>query len=266
MSRIIICLLVNLLYPMCLWGQNFDCIPKGKHDAYKDEFFRECRNAERELPYSIKINNGKIDMKKGFIVLDLPFVLDCDTTQQYYMTNPIYDYYMDSDSLVLRQDSYRTVFDFDAVGCFDYKDFFVVVYTFPLANPNYYVSLTINTYTKEGIRIDRLPFFIWRYDLSILEWGENLDESWIEQTGYIDESFEITIRRRTPWEEFHEDHGFCKEGLDDGAYNYLHEYVEYHVYSISDDGHFVEVQKKHKYEVDERNNWAPTKQTNFTKQ
>ena len=254
MKRLTSCLLIIFLYSIGTLGQNFNCIPEGKYEAYLKEFFRECRKAKGELPYNIKINNGRIDIKGSYIVLDLPFILDCDTTLQYYMTNPIYDYFMDADSLVLRQDSYRVIFSTYAFGCFDYKDYMVVVYSFPLANPNYYKALTINTYTKEGIRIDRMPFFIWRYDNNLEE--DEFDPEWLEMSGYIDENFEITICKRTPWDVLHEDYGVQKEGMDDDTYNHLHEYTEYHVYNISDDGHFIEVQKEHKYEVNERNNWT----------
>ena len=217
------------------------------------EFFSECRNAKGELPYNIKINDGAIDMKGEYIVLDLPFIFDCDTTLQYYMTNPIYDYCMDSDSLVLRHDSYRVMFSTYTFGCFDYKDYIVVVYTFPLADPNYYQCYTINTYTKKGIRIDRIPFFILRYDSNLEE--DEFDPEWLELSGYIDESFEITICKRTQWEVLHEDYVARKEEVDEDTYNNLHEYAEYHVYNISDDGHFIEVQKPHKYEADDDNNW-----------
>ena len=258
--RFFIIITVAFFFCLSVNAQPSECIPEGKYDFYLNDFMNDCHNVDATLPYTLRLKNDNLDVKREYIVsiLHTPFILDCNKNIQYYsyMTNPIYDYYMDADSLVLRQGSYRLTFSFSAVACFDYKDYMVVIYTYPLADPNYYETLTINTYAKDGKRIDRLPFFIWRNDLSVLEWGDNLDESWIELTGYIDENFEITTRHRTHWEDIHEEHGFRKEGMDEDTYNHLHEYTEYHVYNISDDGHFIEVQKEHKYEVDEKNNWT----------
>ena len=201
--------------------------------------------------------NWNADMKH-VIISDMTarrFILECDTSLQYYTTKPMYQYFEDMDSLVLVQDGFRISFNFFVVGCFEYKGFMVVVHTYPLADPNVYNCFVISTYSKDTELIDHIPFFVWRTDLDVLEWGDNLDESWIELTGYIDKDFEITVRQRTPWGDIHDEHGFCKEGLDEGTYEHLHEYVEYHVYNISDDGHFVEVQKPHKYEADDDNNW-----------
>lgn len=249
-----------LLFGLECYSQKINGIPADKYEFWRKDFIEDCRKSTAKLPYNIHIQGyWQVDMKKIDLFNETAFILDGDTSLLYYMTKPVYDYYMDADSLVLVQGSYRTTFDFKAIGCFDYKDYVVVVYTFPLANPNFYQCCTINTYSKKGKRIDRMPFFMWRFDFDILDIGENLDASWLEMTGYIDESFEITICQRTPWNIIHDEHGFRKEGLDEDVYNNLHTSIEYHVYNISDDGHFVEVQKPHKYEADERNNWTPIK-------
>ena len=249
-----------LLFGLECYSQKINGIPADKYEFWCKDFIEDCRKSTAKLPYNIHIQcYWQVDMKKIDLFNETAFILDGDTSLLYYMTKSVYDYYMDADSLVLVQGSYRTTFDFKAIGCFDYKDYVVVVYTFPLANPNFYQCCTINTYSKKGKRIDRMPFFMWRFDFDILDIGENLDASWLEMTGYIDESFEITICQRTPWNIIHDEHGFRKEGLDEDVYNNLHTSTEYHVYNISDDGHFVEVQKPHKYEVDEKNNWTPIK-------
>lgn len=256
-----------LLFLTCIKdvdAQITKCIPENKYEYYKQSFIYDCKSTNVSMPFSIKMNeyNWSEDMKYEIFTSYTAkcFILECDTILLYYMTRPIYNYYMDADSLVLVQGSYRTTFNFKAVGCFDYKNYMIVVYSYPLADPNNHKSYTINVYTKDGELIDRMPFFIWRADNELFEADvEEFDAEWLELSGYIDKNFEITICKRTQWEILHEDNGVRKEGMDEDTYNSLHEYAEYHVYNISDEGHFVEVQKPHKYEVDEKNNWTPIK-------
>lgn len=233
-------------------------IPEGKYDLYLNIFLSHCKKVASNLPYNIKINNDLFDIEnpREYIALSLPFILDGDTTLYYYMTKPQYDYFMDADSLVLRSPSYRTLFSFNAVGCFDYKDYMVVVYSFPLDDPNYYKCYTVNTYTKDGKRIDRLPFFMWRRDIDAEEFGDELDPSWLEMTGYIDENFEITICQRTKWSVIHSRDGkdFSKEYFKEQ--DEMRSHREYHVYRIDETGHFEEVKKVNLYEVDDNNTWS----------
>ena len=249
-----ILMFLSVFFTECLSQNKYD-IPEGKYELYLKAFIRDCRRADSILPFHIRTQNFQIETKRNFIVLSLSFILGGDTTQLYYSTKPIYAY-MDTDSLTLIQGSYKTIFDFYAVGCFDYKDFIVIVYSFPLNDPNYYQCYTVNTYTKDGKRIDRLPFFIWRTDFDATEWGDEFDPSWFEMQGYIDENFEITIQQKMPWKIIHARDGedFSQEWLAEK--NEMRAYQEYHVYQINSDGHFVKVQKEHKYEVDDNNNWS----------
>lgn len=251
-------ILFALFYVACLrcFGQSKFVIPTDKYVLCIKDFISDCRKTTTNLPYKIHTTDWLVDVKAQPLFFAVSFILDGDTSLFYYKTKPIYKYYMDADSLVQIMGSYRVAFDFEAVGCFDYKDYMVVVYSFPLADPNYYKCYTINTYTKDGKRIDRLPFFMWRTDFDATEWGDEFDPSWLEMTGYIDDDFEITIRQKLSWSVIHEHDGedFSKEWLTKQDEMRAHE--EYHVYHINNNGSFIEINKKPKYKVDDNNNWT----------
>lgn len=231
-------------------------ISPDKYQKYLTYFIKDCHQASSVLPFKVRMGNAWIDMEEKYLFLAEFFILDGDTTLLMYDENPVTEYYPSNDSLVTVIAGHRALFDFRAVGCFDYKDFMVVVYSFPLDDPNYYQCYTVNTYTKDGKRIDRLPFFMWRRDIDAEEFGDELDPSWLEMTGYIDEDFEITICQRTKWSVIHSRDGidFSKEYFKEQEEMRAHR--EYHVYRIDETGHFEEVKKKNLFEVDDNNTWT----------
>ncbi len=247
MKRFSIRLLLILAFP-CITGsatgQNLG-IPEGKFEFYWEGFIKDCRNASSALPFKIEApDNCFIEMKYGnlFPHVAVPFILDGDTSLLGYVKIEYDDNIAQDDTTgrVIIKKRHRW-FDFEAVGMFEYKDFYVVVYTYPLDDPNEYQCYTVNTYTKDGKRIDRLPFFKWycNYDNDI---------SWFEITGYIDEDFEITIQTRRCWEDAYTRHtGDTLEEI---------EKQQYKVYRINDEGRFELVNKEPEYVVDGKNNWT----------
>lgn len=222
-------------------GQNFE-IPEGKFEIYWEKsFLDKCRKASSELPYKIDApeSNCIIRMKYGnlFGHVAVPFILDGDTALLGYV-NVRYDDYSGE---IIRQR--YTWFDFKAVGFFEYRDYWVIVYSYPLADPNIYQCYTVNTYTKDGKRIDRLPFFKWECNFMSV-----MDISWFEMTGYIDEEFEITVQKRSSWDDVNTG-VYIGETLEEKKKQH------YSVYHINENGKFELVDKEPKYIVDDRNNW-----------
>ncbi|NLC42821.1 MAG: hypothetical protein GX783_00910 [Clostridiales bacterium] len=223
-------------------GQGFE-IPEGKFEVYWEKsFLDKCRKASSELPFKVETptNNCRISMDYGnlFGHVAVPFILDGDTTLRRY-TKIEYD--EDTGKIT---NKYRTSFSFQAIGFFEYKDYWIIVYSYPLADPNIYQSYTVNTYTKDGKRIDRLPFFKWECKLLPV-----MDVSWFEMTGYIDDEFEITIQTRGSWSD-------VNTGIYTGEALEEKKKQHYRVYHINDEGRFELVNKEPKYVVDEKNNWT----------
>lgn len=223
-------------------GQAFE-IPEGRYELYWEKsFLNNSRKASSELPFKIKVpeNNCFINMKYGnlFAHVAVPFILDGDTTLLSYI-----EVKHDEDSGEMLSERY-TWFEFITVGMFEYKDYWVIVYSYPLADPNIYQSYTVNTYTKDGKRIDRLSFFKWECKLLPV-----MDVSWFEMTGYIDDEFEITIQTRGSWSD-------VNTGIYTGEALEEKKKQHYRVYHINDEGRFELVNKEPKYVVDEKNNWT----------
>jgi len=225
-----------------LSGQSFD-IPKGKFDIYwETSFLDKCRKSSSELPFKIETpeNSCLIRMEYGnlFAHVAVPFILDGDTTLLRYTKIEKDE---DTGDILTKR---TRLFNFEAVGMFEHKGFWVIVYSFPLADPNIYQSYTINTYSKDGKRIDRLPFFKWECErLSII------DISWFEMTGFIDENFEITIQTRGSWDDINTGIYKGDELIDKVKQNL-------HVYHINDNGEFELVEKKPHYFVNDKNDWT----------
>lgn len=225
-----------------LSGQSFD-IPEGKFDIYwETSFLEKCRKSSSELPFKIETieNSCQIRMEYGnlFSHVAVPFILDGDTSLLSY--NKI-EKDEDSGEILTK---YTKWFDFEAIGMFEYKGYWVIIYSYPLADPNKYQSYTINTYSKDGKRIDRLPFFKWECKrLSIM------DISWFEMTGYIDENFEITIQSQGSWDDVNTGIYKGNELKEKMKQNYL-------VYHINDNGEFELVKKKPSYFVNDKNDWT----------
>lgn len=226
-------------------GQTFE-IPEGKFEQYWETFFLgKCRKATVELPFSVEIpkNSCMIRMAHGnlFAHVAVPFILDGDTTLLSF-TKVRYD--EDTGELL---DKRITWFDFKTIGFFEYKGYWVIVYSFPLADPNKYQCYTVNTYTKDGKRVDRLPFFKWECARLPV-----IDISNFDMTGYIDEDFEITIQTRGSWDD-------VNTGRYEGEALEEKKKQNYNVYHINDDGMFEEIDKEPQYVVDDKNNWIPNK-------
>ena len=245
MVRLRIRLLISFAF-LCAFctatGQTFE-IPEGKYELYwETSFLNNSRKASSELPFKIEVpeNSCFIRMKYGnlFAHVAVPFILDGDTTLLSYIKIE-----RDEDSgEILRQQN--TWFDFKTVGMFEYKGYWVIVYSYPLADPNTYQCYTVNTYSKEGKRIDRLPFFKWECGLISV-----IDISLLEITGYIDEQFEITVQTRGSWSDVNTGI-FTGEALEEKKKQH------YSVYHINDNGMFELVDKEPKYVVDDKNNWT----------
>lgn len=235
---------IILLCSIGVIGQTFK-IPDGKYKLYWEKsFLDKCRKATSKLPFQVEasINSCTVRMDYGnlFSHVAVPFILDGDTTLLGYTKIEFEEY-----GEVIDKD--YTWFDFEAIGFFEYKGFWVVVYSYPLANPNKFRCYTINTYSKEGKRIDRLPFFKWECSLTSIN-----DISWFEMTGYIDEEFEITVQTRGSWDDIN-------TGIYEGNDLEKKKKQQYNVYRINDNGRFEEVNRKPKYVVDEKNNWSINK-------
>lgn len=223
-------------------GQIFK-IPEGKYELYWERsFLDKCRKATSELPFKIEIpeNSCLLRMEYGnlFAHVAVPFILDRDTALLSY-TKIERD--KDTGEIINKHNAW---FDFKAVGMFEYKGYWVIVYSYPLADPNTYQSYTVNTYTKDGKRIDRLPFFKWECRLLSV-----MDISWFEITGYIDEQFEITVQTRSSWSDVNTGI-FTGEALEEKKKQH------YRVYHINDNGMFELVDKEPRYVVDDQNNWT----------
>jgi len=222
-------------------GQTFK-IPEGKFDLYWEKsFIDKCRKASSKLPFAVETyeNSCMISMEHGnlFAHVVVPFILEGDTTLLSYTKIERDE---DTGEIINR---YNKWFDFETIGLFEHKGFWVIVYSYPLADPNKYQCFTVNTYTKEGKRIDRLPFFKWECARMPI-----IDISWFEMTGFIDEEFEITVQTRSSWNDLN-------TGIYKGEYLEEKKKQHYSIYHIDDNGKFEEVSKKPKYIVDDKNNW-----------
>jgi len=238
-------LLSIMLYCICsiVVGQVFK-IPEGKFNLYWERsFLDKCRKATSELPFVVKTTESscRIHMEHGnlFAHVAVPFILDGDTTLLNYTKIE-----RDEDTGEVIEKSV-TWFDFEVIGMFEYKDYWVIACSYPLADPNIYQCYTINTYSKDGKRIDRLPFFKWECEqLSVM------DISWFEITGYIYKDFKIIVQTRTSWED-------ANTGELKG--DELKKEQHYSVYHINNKGMFEQVDTVPKYIVDDKNNWRCNK-------
>ena len=116
-------------------GQAFE-IPEGRYELYWEKsFLNNSRKASSELPFKIKVpeNNCFINMKYGNLFAHdaVPCILDGDTTLLSYI-----EVKHDEDSGEMLSERY-TWFEFITVGMFEYKDYWVIVYSYPLADPIY---------------------------------------------------------------------------------------------------------------------------------
>lgn len=234
-----------VLFCICIGAYSqTNWIPEGKFDLYWNDFIKDCRKTQSKLPFKIETSEDKcnVNMVYGnlFAHVSIPFILDGDTTLLGYQ-RILYIAEVEGS-----KEEFHTWFDFEAVGMFEHKGYWVIIYTFPLADPNKNTSYTVNTYTKDGKRIDRLPFFKWQCNQSIIE-----PFSWFEITGYIDDDFEITIQTRGSWDEV-SSFGYKKEA----AVRAEKEKQLYKVYQINNNGKFEQIDKQPKYIVDDKNNWS----------
>ena len=239
--RFIILTSLLLLSSINSAGQTFE-IPEGKFEIYWEKsFLDKSRKASSELPFKIETpkNSCLIRMEHGnlFAHVAVPFILDGDTTLLNYTEIKRDE---DTGELLNKQ---NTWFDFKAVGMFEYKGYWVIVYSYPLADPNKYQCYTINTYTKDGKRIDRLPFFKWECARLPI-----IDISNFEITSYIDEEFEITVQTRGSWDDIN-------TGIYKGKILEEKKKQHYSVYQINDKGMFEPLDRKPNYVVDDENDW-----------
>lgn len=239
--RIKLIVSIVILSTISAIGQTFK-IPEGKYELYWNKFFIDkCRKATSELPFKVdaSINSCTVSMKYSnlFSHVAVPFILDGDTALLSYTKIELEEY-----GNVINK--HHTWFDFEAVGFFEYNGFWVIVYSYPLEDPNTYKCYTINTYSKDGKRIDRLPLFKWECNrLSVV------DITWFEITGYIDEKFEITVQTRCSWND-------VNSGIYEGDALEEKKKQKYSVYQINDNGMFELINKETKYVVDDKNNWT----------
>ena len=178
------------------------------------------------------------EIRKPFAHVAVPFILDKDTTLLSYTKIERDE---DTGEIISKR---NTWFEFKTIGFFEYKGYWVIVYSYPLADPNIYQCYTVNTYTKEGKRIDRLSFFKWECRLLSV-----MDISWYEMTGYIDEKFEITVQTRSSWSD-------VNTGVYEGEALEEKKKQHYSVYHINENGKFELVDKEPQYVVDNKNNWT----------
>lgn len=224
-----------------VYGQTFE-IPKEKFELYWEKsFLDKCREACSKLPFVVETskNSCMITMKYGnlFGHVAVPFILDGDTALLSY-TKIEWD--EDTGEII---SNYHTWFDFETIGMFEHKGYWVIVYSYPMADPNKYQCYTINTYTKSGKRIDRLPFFKWECARLPV-----IDISNFEITSYIDEEFEITVQTKGSWND-------VNTGIYEGTILEEKKKQYYSVYHINDKGMFERIDKKTKYVVNDENVW-----------
>lgn len=231
--KIKLLLCTTLFISNSVLGQKFD-IPEGKYDLYWNvSFLDKCRKSSSSLPFKVEIskNSCVIGMEYGniFAHVAVPFILDGDTILLYYTKIERDD---DTGEII---NQFNTWFDFKAIGFFEYKYFWVVIYSFPLADPNKYQCYTINTYSKDGKRIDRLSFLKWECkQFSVI------DISWFDITGYIDENFEITIQTQGSWNDINTNI-YKRDELAEKKEK------KYSVYQINDQGQFALIKKTRIY-------------------
>lgn len=240
--KIKLIIVFTLFCSASLVGQIFE-IPEGKFELYWESFFIEkCKEASSNLPFKVETpkNSCLIRMESGnlFGHVAVPFILDGDTTLRRFVKIERDE---DTGEIIKK---YRKSFSYKAIGFFDFKGYWVIVYSYPLGDPNRYQSYTVNTYTKDGKRIDRLPFFKWECERLAV-----MDISWFEITGYIDEEFEITVQTKGSWDDVHTGR-YKGETLEEMKKQ------KYSVYHINEDGKFELIQKDPEYVVDDKNNWT----------